>query len=140
MNLTPHFTLTELTRSATARSHGLGNEPTPEVTDRLRQLCQYVLEPLRSHLGCPVTVTSGYRQPRVNALVGGTPRSQHQRGEAADIRVPRHLMPQAYMYIRDHLPYDQLILEPSWIHVSYRHGRCRRQEIVVGPNPTGSSL
>ena len=132
--LTSHFSLAEFTRSATASQHGLPNQPPQEVIDRLRLLCQHVLEPLRQHLGCPITVTSGYRHPRVNALVGGVPGSQHQRGEAADIRIPRHLMPQAYMYIRDHLPYDQLILEPSWIHVSYRRGHCRRQEIIITPN------
>ena len=134
MQLTPHFTLAEFTRSATAIRYGLQNQPPQEVIDRLRLLCLHVLEPLRQHLACPVTVTSGYRQPRLNALVGGAPASQHQRGEAADIRLPRHLMPHAYMFIRDHLPYDQLILEPSWIHVSYRHGHCRHQEVVVAPN------
>ena len=134
MLLSPHFTLAEFTRSATAQRHGLENHPTPEVINNLRLLCEHILEPLRQHLGCPVRVTSGYRAPNVNRLVGGVPHSQHQRGQAADIKVSPTLMPEAYMYIRDHLPYDQLIMEPGWIHVSYHHGHCRRQEVIINPN------
>ena len=132
--LSPHFTLAELTRSATALQHGLPNQPSAEVIQNLRLLCQYILEPLRQHLQVPVRVTSGYRQSTVNRLVGGTCHSLHTLGQAADIQVPKALMPRAYMYIRDHLPYDQLIMEPSWIHVSYRHGHNRHQEVIVQPN------
>ncbi|MBR4758203.1 MAG: peptidase M15 [Bacteroidaceae bacterium] len=132
--LTPHFTLAEFTRSSTAKRHGLDNCPSDEVIQNLRLLCENILEPLRQHLGCPVTITSGYRQPHVNILVGGVRHSQHTLGQAADIRVPRDLMPRTYMYIRDHLPYDQLIMEPGWIHVSYRHGHNRHQEVIIAPN------
>ena len=132
--LTKHFQLSEFTRSATAQRRGLPNEPSDEVITNLRLLCEHVLEPLREHLGSPIHITSGYRQPLVNALVGGVRRSQHMLGQAADFKVEPSLMPEAYMYIRDHLPYDQLIMEPGWIHVSYRHGHNRRQEVIILPN------
>ena len=132
--LTRHFTLAEFTRSTTAKRHGLDNRPSNEAIQNLRFLCEHILEPLRQHLGCPITITSGYRQPHVNILVGGVRNSQHILGQAADIRVSRNLMPRAYMYIRDHLPYDQLIMEPGWIHVSYRHGHNRHQEVIIDPN------
>ena len=135
--LTEHFSLHEFTRSQTARRHAIPNEPTDEVVRNLRLLCEHVLEPLRQHLQVPVRITSGYRQPRVNHLVGGVRQSQHTLGQAADIQVTPSLMPQAYMYIRDHLPYDQLIMEPGWIHVSYRHRHCRHQEVIVGSNGEG---
>ena len=132
--LTKHFQLSEFTRSATAQRRGLPNEPSDEVITNLRLLCEHVLEPLREHLGSPIHITSGYRQPAVNALVGGVRRSQHMLGQAADFKVELTLMPEAYMYIRDYLPYDQLIMEPGWIHVSYRHGHNRHQEVIILPN------
>ena len=132
--LSPHFSLSEFTRSATAQRYCIDNRPPEHVVENLRQLCRNVLEPLRQYLHCPITVTSGYRAPLVNHLIGGVRNSQHQQGEAADIQVPRSLMPLAYMYIRDHLLYDQLIMERTWIHVSYRQGRCRHQEVVIGSN------
>lgn len=134
MRLSNHFYLHEFTRSATAQHHGINNRPSDEVIHNLRLLCENILEPLREHLHCPVTITSGYRAPLLNIQVGGVRRSQHILGQAADIVVPKPLMAQAYMYIRDCLPYDQLIMESSWIHVSYRHGRCRHQEVIIKPN------
>ena len=132
--LSPHFTLSEFARSQTACLHGIPNVPTDEVIQNLRLLCEHVLEPLRQHLQVPVRITSGYRHPRVNRLVGGARQSQHQTGQAADFVVRKDLMPQAYMYIRDCLPFDQLIMERNWIHVSYKHGHNRHQEVVILPN------
>ena len=134
MRLSNHFYLHEFTKSATAERYGLENRPSDEVIHNLRLLCQYVLEPLREQLCCPILITSGYRQPYVNQLVGGVRNSQHMRGEAADIVVPTPLRAQAYMYIRDCLPFDQLIMERNWIHVSYKHGHNRHQEVVILPN------
>ena len=133
MQLTEHFTLEEFTRSVLATRYGIANVPSPEAVSNLQDLCLHVLEPLRRHLGHPIRISSGYRCTMVNVGVGGVANSQHTRGEAADIIVSG-LMPQAYMFIRDHLPYDQLIMEHTWIHVSYRRGRNRRQEIVIRPN------
>jgi uncharacterized protein YcbK (DUF882 family) len=45
------------------------------------------LEQLRNKLGCPITITSGYRCPKHNKFVGGVRNSQHVRGCAADIKV-----------------------------------------------------
>jgi uncharacterized protein YcbK (DUF882 family) len=53
----------------------------------LRRLVDDLLDPLRSDLGAPVRVTSGYRSPEVNAAVGGSKTSRHMRGLAADIKV-----------------------------------------------------
>lgn len=131
MRLSNHFFLHEFTKSATAARHGLENRPSDEVIHNLRLLCQNVLEPLRQQLHSPIVVTSGYRSPEVNQRVGGARKSQHIRGEAADIVLPTPLMAQAYMYIRDCLPFDQLIMERTWIHVSYKHGHNRHQEVII---------
>jgi uncharacterized protein YcbK (DUF882 family) len=82
-----YFTLQELTRSATARRLGIYNTPPASAVKALNELVDNVLDPLREAWGGPIQVNSGYRCPTLNKAVGGSPYSQHQRGEAADITV-----------------------------------------------------
>jgi len=86
--LSPHFTLKEMVRSATAeRDTVLKREqenPPEEVVGCLQYLVAAALEPMRVGIAAPVHITSGYRCVRVNELVGGSATSQHCRGEAAD--------------------------------------------------------
>lgn len=79
------FTIKELTRSTTAEARKIDNTPTPEAEANLTELINKVLDPLRRAYGKPITVTSGYRSPRLNAAVGGVKTSQHRKGQAADI-------------------------------------------------------
>lgn len=131
MQLSPHFTLAELTKTGT----GLPNTPSPAIIDKLKALCVHVLEPVREHYGKPVTVNSGYRSPAVNAAVGSKPTSQHAKGEAADIEVPGVANAALARWIRDNLDFDQLIAEavkpndPSagWVHVSWVPAGRRKQ-------------
>ena len=121
--LSAHFTLSELT----ATSHG-PNYPGRTEIEALRALAVNVLEPIRAGVALAVHVNSGYRSPAVNAAVGGAAGSQHLRGEAADIWVsgltPAEL---ATRIVALGVPFDQLIVEPSWVHVSYREGHNRGQ-------------
>ena len=80
------FTWDELTRSSAATKLGITNKPGPEHRINLRMLVYQCLDPLREHLGRPVRVTSGYRCHEVNDAVGGSVRSFHTRGLAADIK------------------------------------------------------
>lgn len=124
-----HFTLKEFVKSDTARRLGIDNTPSPQVEERLRQLVDYVLDPLREAYGKPIYVNSGYRCPALNRAVGGVAHSQHLTGEAADItggncQENRRL----YELLRQsQLPVDQVINEHgfTWLHVSYgpRHRR-----------------
>lgn len=123
MNLSPHFTLAELTRTGT----GLPNDPSPAQIEKLRALCVHILEPVREHFGKPVKVNSGYRSPAVNAAVGSKPTSQHAKGEAVDFEIPGVSNTALARWVRDNLDYDQLIAEavkpndPSagWVHCSW---------------------
>lgn len=124
-----HFSLTELTRSSTAKRLGIDNTPDADAVKRLEALVANVLDPLREAYGKPIKVTSGYRCPKLNRAVGGTASSQHLKGEAADITAGS---PSENLYIYNllkNLPIDQAINERkgSWIHVSYSSRRCRRQ-------------
>ena len=85
MRLSPHFTLTEATKSQTASRLGIDNTPSAEEIERMTALCEKVLEPIRLSFGKPVIVQSFYRSPRLNAEIGSKPNSSHVRGEAADI-------------------------------------------------------
>lgn len=88
MRLSEHFTLEELTVSSKADSLGIDNDPEPAHLDNMKRHLAPGLELIRQALGDrSVTVTSAYRNPQVNALVGGTPTSAHPMGLAADIRV-----------------------------------------------------
>ena len=86
--LTPHFALHEFIRSATARKHGIANNPPPEAVENLKLLCRHTLEPLREALGLPVVITSGYRCKALNNIIAHhSNRSQHMKGQAADFYV-----------------------------------------------------
>ena len=125
-----YFTLQELTRSATARRLGIDNTPPASAIRALNDLVDKVLDPLREAWGGPIRVNSGYRCPELNKAVGGTPGSQHQRGEAADITVGSRSGNRRLLALikRLDLPVDQCIDEKGcrWIHVSHRGGRNRR--------------
>ena len=125
-----YFTIAELCRSATARRSGIDNRPPASAVKALTVLVDEVLDPLREAWGGPIRVNSGYRCPELNEAVGGTPTSQHQRGEAADITVGSRSANRRLLALikRLDLPVDQCIDEKGcrWIHVSHRAGRNRR--------------
>lgn len=128
MNLTPHFTLAEMTASSTAKRLGLDNTPTAEALANLSRTAQ-MLERVRAQLGGKaVIVTSAYRGRQVNQAVGGATSSDHMQGQAADIQVPSYGKPydvaRALVPHLDALGIGQLIYESSgasqWVHVSTR--------------------
>ena len=125
-----YFTIEELTRSTTARRLYIDNTPPANAVAALKELVDKVLDPLREAWGGPIRVNSGYRCPELNKAVGGTPGSQHQRGEAADITVGSRSGNRRLLALikRLNLPVDQCIDEKgcSWIHISHRSGRNRR--------------
>ncbi len=85
MNLTNHFSLQELTNSATAKRLKIDNTPSDLIIKELQEVAN-MLEKIRIVYGKPIIVTSGYRCPKLNNVVGGAKTSQHVLGQAADIR------------------------------------------------------
>ena len=83
MNLTRNFTLSELTKSDTAIRKGINNNPNAEQIEKLKALCENILQPVRDHFG-RVKITSGYRSPELCTAIGSSVNSQHARAEAAD--------------------------------------------------------
>ena len=128
-----YFTISELLKSNTALKHKLWNGAPKEAEENLRALVDEVLDPLREAYGKPIRVNSGYRCPRLNNLVGGSPNSQHMRGEAADIQPvdgnEADLEVLAQFLIANG-KFDQLILYPTFIHVSYKRLGWNRKQIL----------
>jgi hypothetical protein len=116
--LSPHFTLAELTVSNAGVRAGLRNVPVGTALENLRRLAE-ALERVRALLfNAPILISSGYRSPAINSLIGGSLSSAHMRGLAADFIAPKYGRPKAIAEaIRDsEIPFDQLIFEGTWVH------------------------
>ena len=131
MQLSPHFTLHELTRSDTAARRGINNIPDAAGIAKLRRVCAAILEPVRAHFGGPVNVNSGYRSPALNRVIPGSSNtSQHTVCEAVDFEVEGHSNYEVAKWIANGgIPeFGQVILEfynpaiagSGWVHASLR--------------------
>lgn len=142
MKLTEHFELREFIFSLTAQEKGIDNSipvwQEDYVINNLRELCMYVLEPLRKILAQPIYVSSGYRSPRLNEEVGGADNSQHLQGFAADVytkdlsvndEVKLNIV-MAFASTKFGIPFDQLIVYDSFVHVSYVNSASNRSMII----------
>lgn len=138
MNLTEHFSLAELTASATAQRLGIDNHPGLEIISHLTQLAVQ-LERVRHALGDnPLIISSGYRCPELNKAVGGARRSAHMEGWAADFTCPAFGTPLQIVkaLAAANLPFDTLIQEGRWVHISFRPG-ARRKVLTAHFTPGG---
>ncbi len=126
--ISKNFSYREFEESETAKARGITNVISSfEVRDAVRELTNTVLQPLRDAWGLPLHINSGYRCPKLNAAVGGAATSQHIKGEAADIKA-EHPIKLAQLAYDLGLPYDQMIIYPTFVHFSHKlHGEQRRQ-------------
>jgi len=140
MKLSAHFSLRTLTHSDTARAHGFGNAPPLRLVGNLALLARR-LDSIQALLHRPLAISSGFRSPAVNAKVGGSARSYHTLGLAADFTCKQFGSPfQVCRRIASStIPFDQLIYEfgnrndGGWIHVSFaRRSRRRIMTICLG--------
>jgi zinc D-Ala-D-Ala carboxypeptidase len=143
--LAPHFRLSEMLRSQTALRRAIPNEPTAAHVDALRELCVDLLEPVRAKFG-PLRVTSGLRVTALHrAVTGGTSRSAHEIGGAADFvpADPKKKLKSVVEWIAaSSLPFDQVIFEGTWVHVGRRRpsgGALRRQALMMFPDAHGKA-
>lgn len=154
--LSEHFVLPEFTESRTALEHCIDNTPPPEAVENLKCLCHDTMEPLRKLIGLPIIITSGFRSKALNAILThhayAANRSQHLEGRACDFYIgwstspngrglsgsecPSHRerLIKAFRLIltSSSIDYDQLILYPNFIHVSYVSSERNRHCILIG--------
>lgn len=127
MKLSENFDLDEMLESQVARRMGFSEQfkPSDEVISNLKDLCINVLQPLRNNIGKPIKVNSGFRCARLNKRVKGANKSHHLFGYAADIVGVGYSNKIIFDYIRQNIPFTELIweygtdIEPSWVHVSF---------------------
>ena len=134
MNLSRNFTLSELIKSDTAIRKGINYNPNAEQIEKLKDLCENILQPVRDHFG-RVKITSGFRSVDLCMAIGSSPNSQHAKAEAADFECMGTDNAELADWIYMNLDFDQLILEfytpgepnSGWIHCSYTTDQPRKQ-------------
>ena len=134
MNLSRNFSLQELIKSDTAIRKGINNNPNSGQIEKLKDLCENILQPVRDHFG-RVKVTSGFRSPDLCIAINSSVNSQHAKAEAADFEVIGTDNAELADWIYKNLNFDQLILEfytpgepnSGWIHCSYTPDQPRKQ-------------
>jgi len=139
MMLCKNLSLAEATYSATALRKGIVNEPTATHLISLKAVANNIFQPCRNHFGKPLRVTSGYRSKELNKAIGGSNNSQHSKGEALDMRsTSGYTNRELFMFIKDHLTFDQLIGEfPdnvgefAWVHCSYKEEGNRGEVLIA---------
>jgi hypothetical protein len=138
MNLTPHFTLEEMTFSEAAARLGLDNTPIQTAITNLGMVAA-AMERIRTLLGDrPIVVHSGYRSAGVNQAVGGVAMSAHCQGLACDFVCYAFGTPTevALAILKSDLEYDQLILEYGWVHIGLSQaGLLPRREALTKRSP-----
>lgn len=131
-----YFSVNELCKSNTADRLKIDNTPSKEVVEHLEEVIRF-LDPIRESWGSAIRVTSGYRCPRLNSIVGGSKTSAHLVGYAVDLQPVKGTVDQLFYFLRNYLingkNWDQLIIEKSgktkWVHLGLksRSGKQRRQ-------------
>lgn len=119
-----------------------------DVRDSIKELVDTVIQPLRDAWGKPLAINSGYRCPEVNKAVGGVPTSQHVFGEACDVSPfgrnghgDIEVVRQLAITVRNlGLPFDQMILYPSFLHLSHKRSGTQRGQILYNRRYTGEKI
>ena len=148
--LSDHFSLWECIRSETASRHGIDNTPPPEKVIKIIYFCNSILEPIRNFYNVPFRPNSIYRcyelglkiyekenetEEDIKKKKYKANHSQHYFAEAGDIEVPGVSNYDLAVWVKNHLEFDQLILEcykigqPSsgWVHISRKRQGNRMQ-------------
>jgi zinc D-Ala-D-Ala carboxypeptidase len=139
MLLSDNLSLAEAISSATALRRGIANKPTQQHLLNLKEVALHIFQPCREHFGKPLRVTSGYRSEALNEAIGGSKKSQHSKGEALDMQSTKgYTNKELFMYIKDHLEFDQLIGEfpdnvgeYAWVHCSYKKEGNRGEVLIA---------
>ena len=145
-NISTHISLEEATNSPTAKRLGFANKPTEDHIKNMEALATTIFEVLRKGLGDhPIRITSFYRSEESNKAVGGATASQHCKGEAMDLQGVNATNAEVFEYIKDHLPFDQMIwefgtnVEPAWVHVSYSR-KSNRGKVLKALKKNGKTV
>lgn len=133
-----YFELDEFISSPTAKKKGIDNTPSFEVVEHLDELVEKILDPLRAAYGMPIRVTSGYRCPALNKVVGGSDTSVHQIGRACDLQVggsfDKFVCFAADWFKKTGTKFDQILIESAngvkWLHIGQYNNVGQQRGII----------
>ncbi len=138
--ISKNFSYREFEASDKADEKGICNVITTfEVRDAIKALVDTVLQPLRDAWRKPLHINSGYRCPELNKEVGGAQTSQHVKGEAADVACDKPVE-LARLAASMRLPYDQMILYPTFVHFSHRLKGTQRGQTLYNKSYKGEKV
>ena len=144
MRLSKNFTLSEITKSNTAKRLGIENAPNKEHLKNMQVLIRDLIQPMRDALG-PIRISSGYRSPALNRAIGGSTKSQHCKGQAVDIQFwEKGEMCNKKVYdwvLKEGIEFDQMINEFdfAWIHISLKEKDNRKQVLEAYKDNDGDT-
>lgn len=142
MKLSEHVSLEEFERSEAAIKHSILNKMNEFEITRAKLLCERVFEPIRTKVGKPIKINSGFRSNLLNKVIGGAKSSQHCKGEAMDLDLHNK---ELFIWIIENLDFDQAIFEggteneAGWFHISYK-GVGNRKEALRMNKVKGKSV
>jgi len=144
MRLSKNFTLSEITKSNTAKRLGIKNAPDKEHLKNMQILIRDLIQPMRDALG-PIRISSGYRSPVLNRAIGGSTKSQHCKGQAVDIQFWKEgkmCNKEVYDWVlKEEIDFDQMINEfdYAWIHISLKQKDNRKQVLEAYKDNDGDT-
>ena len=144
MRLSKNFTLSEITKSNTAKRLGIENAPDKEHLKNMQVLIRDLIQPMRDALG-PIRISSGYRNPQLNRAIGGSTKSQHCKGEALDLQFWKNgemCNKEIYDWVlKEGIEFDQMINEFdfAWIHISLKDNNNRKQVLEAYKDKDGDT-
>jgi len=136
-NITPHFTMAEVTFSQTATRAGIDNSVPPELLTNVKHMAE-TMEKVRYELNSPIFVTSWFRCHELNALIGGSSKSVHPLGLACDFVSPYGTPTEICRALIGKVNYDQLIDEGNWVHIGLAVSP--RREVLTARFPHGKAV
>lgn len=138
MQMSKDFSLAEFVASQEATRACIDNTPPADVLENIRETCGR-LEVVRGALGHPIIITSGFRSPKLNAMIGGVPTSAHVQGYAVDFLCPGFGTPYQVIarLMSSGIKWDQCIYEGAWVHISF-DPRMRQEVLTAKFTPSGA--
>lgn len=145
--ITNNFSWYEFERSQKAIDNNIDNTVSSNLKPAAINLFKKAVQPFRDFVASPLSISSGYRNDKVNALVGGENTSQHKKAEAVDLQSKKYSAIQLFdLYKKSGLPYDQLIVEKGkngaeWLHLSLKlSGANRFQAMAANYNKSTEEM
>ena len=143
--ISTNFYMHEFLRSQTATRYNIQNIPNEEERENIHDLVKYLLQPLRTRVGSPLVISSGFRSTRLNLATGGSENSEHAFGGAADFECFSMSNYELARIIRDEFMFHTLILEfpkdgqpnAGWVHASFFRGSQRKRVLTALRNSSG---